>query len=121
MIEDIVLYLIGFSILCILQSFFINGVYFAFSGGCLNDLEKGKICRGNILYSIKPSFFERNKDKMWSKCCYTCVRCMSSTYTIITYWPLVLYLFGFHWIEIFVWLVNVNVICSLNWVIYKKL
>lgn len=119
--QEIFYYIGSFCLFIILQSLAINGIYYAFSGGCLNDIDKGKICKGNIFFLINPDFFDKNKDKEWARPIFSCVRCMASTYSIITYWPVVLYLFGFHWIEIFVWVFDVCILASLNWLIFRKL
>lgn len=118
---EIFYYISSFCLFVILQALVINGIHYAFSGGCIPDIEKGKVCKGNILYLIRPAFFERNKDKNWSKPIFSCVRCMSSAYSIITYWPIVIYLFGFHYMEILIWLFDICILSSLNWIIYKKL
>lgn len=57
----------------------------------------------------------------WSKPISSCIKCMSSFYSMITYWPLVLWIFGFSVWEIPLFVVNVFILVSLNWFIYKRL
>jgi hypothetical protein len=70
---------------------------------------------------VWPFFFERNKVKWWSSPLYSCIKCMSSVWGAITFWPIVVYLFRFHWIQIGIFLFDVPILCSLNYYIYKKL
>ena len=118
---DDILYLVGFCLFVVLQSLAINGLYYAFQGGCVQDLHKGKVCKGNVFYMVWPFFFERNKVKWWSSPLYSCIKCMSSVWGAITFWPIVVYLFRFHWIQIGIFLFDVPILCSLNYYIYKKL
>lgn len=120
LIDDI-LYLVGFCLFVVLQSLFINGIHYALQGSCVNELNKGKVCKGNVFYMIGPSFFERNKNKWWSSPIFSCIKCMSSVWGAITFWPVVVYLFGFHWVQIGVFLFDVPILCSLNYYIYKRL
>lgn len=121
MIEQYILYLIWFCLFVILQGLAINGVYESFRGGCVNDIKKGEICSGNILYMVAPKFFERNKNKYWSKPFFSCVRCMSSVWGAITFFPAIIYLFNFQWVEIPLFIADVFILVSVNWYIYKKL
>lgn len=121
MIEQITLYIISFSIFVILQSLVINGIKTCFEGGCTNDIEKGIVCKGMIFYKLNPEFFERNKDTWWSPAVFTCIKCMASLWGTITYWPVVLFLFDFHFIEILVFIFDLFILVTLNWIIYKKL
>ncbi len=116
-----VLYLVGFCLFVVLQSLAINGIHYALQGGCINDFNKGKVCKGNMLYMIWPTFFERNRSKWWSSAAYSCIKCMSSCWGAITFWPVVVYLFGFHWVQVGVFLFDVPILCSLNFYIYKRL
>jgi hypothetical protein len=108
-------------IFVLLQALMINGIYYCFQGGCTNDLMKGTICSGNIFYKIAPKFFERNKNKTWSTPLLGCVKCMASTYGTLSFWFFVLYVYGFAPIEIGAWIMDVFVLVSVNWIIYKML
>ncbi len=121
MITDVVLYLVAFAIFVIMQSFAINGIYELFRGGCVNDMIDGRKCSGNLFYMIAPEFFEKNKSKKWSNPFFSCVKCMASFYSFITFMPVVVYLFGFHFIELFAWAFDAFILVALNYFIYKKL
>lgn len=111
----------AFAIFCLLQSLLINGVYEAARGKCINDMIKGEICDGNIFYKMAPSWFERNKGKVWMLPLFGCVKCMASAHSIYTYWPVALWSFGFHWWEVYLWFMDILILVSLNAYIYKKL
>jgi hypothetical protein len=100
--------LVEFCLFLILQSFFINGVHFCFQ-------------KDNIFYRINPIFFENNKKKWWAYPIFSCIRCMSSVYGTITFWPVVVYVFGFNIAEIFVFFIDIGCLITLNFMIYKKL
>jgi len=120
MAQEIVLYLVSFLIFVVLQAMAINGIFELFRGSKINDLIKGEIYKGNLFYMISPKFFEKNKDKFWASNLFGCVKCMSSTYSLITFFPLVIYLFGFHWEEIFIWAFDAFILVFLNYFFYKK-
>lgn len=105
----------------LLQAIFINGVHELFKGGCITDISSGKKCSGNLFYSINPSFFEKYKNTNWSKPLWSCIKCQSSIWSIITFWPVVIYLFGFHIWEIPVWIFDSCSLVFLNYYWYKKL
>ena len=119
--SEVLIDLICFCIFVFLQALFINGIYECFQGGCVQDMNTGKKCDGMIFYKINPSFFEKNKGKWWSYFIFYCVKCMSSFWGALTFWPVVIYFFGFHYEEIFVYLFDIGVLITLNWIIYKKL
>jgi hypothetical protein len=111
----------AFFVFIILQGLAINGAYEAFAGGCVTDINGKKSCSGNILYMLNPAFFERNKNKYWAKPFFACVKCMSSAWGSITFWGTVIPVFGFHLFEIWVWIWDVFILVSVNWIISKKL
>lgn len=121
MIEQVVLYVIGFIIFCVLQSLSIHGIYYAFSGGCLDQLDGSKFCNGSIFYKISPSFFEKNRGKCWTMPLWGCYKCMASFWGFVTFWGTVLPLFGFYLFEIWVFIFNVFILVSINSWIYKKI
>jgi hypothetical protein len=118
---EILQYIIGFAIFMIMQAFFINGVFELCRGKCVNDIKDGKKCSGNLFYMINPEFFERGKGKEWGNPLFSCVRCMASVWSLITFFPTVIYLFGFHLVEIPVWVFDAIGLVSLNYLVYKKL
>jgi len=113
--------LVEFLIFIILQALCINGIHYCFHGGCVNDIVKGKVCSGNVFYKISPSFYEKHRGKWWTFPLWNCVRCMASVYGSLTFWPTVIYLFGFHYVEIPVWIFDMFILVTVNWIIYKKL
>ena len=107
-------------VFCVIQAFMINGLYEAMRGKKLDDINRGIVYEGSILYMVYPKFFEYAKDKYWAKPIFVCVKCMSSLWGAITFFPLVIYLFGWHLEEIFVYIVDVFCLVPLNYIIYKK-
>jgi hypothetical protein len=49
-----------------------------------------------------------------------CIKCMSSFWGALTFWPVVLFLFGFNWLEIPVFFADMFSLTYLNWVLYLK-
>lgn len=105
MIRTDVLYLIGFGVMTVIQAVFINGVQIS--------MGEGMILNGfrNWAVSVSPVF---------AKPLGSCIKCMSSVWGAITYWPLVVHLFGFRILEIPVFLVDVFCLVFLNFYFYKK-
>jgi hypothetical protein len=101
-------WLIEFSIFLILQALFINGVKYCFE-------------KDSIFYRMSPGFFERNKGKAWTYPVYACVRCMGGVYGAITFWPTVIIMYGFHWQEVPLSILNIGCLITLNFIIYKKM
>lgn len=118
---NIVLYTIGFCLFLPIQSLAINGWHECFVGKQWMDIDKGKMTAGNIFYKISPSFFEKNRGKTWTMPLWGCVKCESSVIGSITFWGVVLSLFGFHWIEFIAYLFDIFSLVSLNYWIYKRL
>jgi hypothetical protein len=122
MIEKLFLYLVSFSVFVVLQSLAINGIYDCFRGSAIKDDVSKKISyQGMVLYKIAPTFFEKYKYREWSKPLYSCIRCMASVYGALTYFPTVIYFWGFKWIEIPVFLFDIFILVYLNFYFYKKL
>lgn len=104
-----------------MQALIINGIYECFRGGCIEDMTKGRLCAGNILWKLNPEFFENNKHKMWAQPLFGCIKCMASAYGAITFWPPVLWKFGFHFWEIPVFIADMFILVYLNYFLYKRL
>lgn len=104
---ELLVKLLCFAIFLIMQSIFINGVHFCFE-------------KGNVFYILNPVFFEKNKKKWWALPIWVCIRCMASVYGTITYWPAVIYGYGFHYIDIPVFIFDVVCLTVINWIVYKK-
>jgi|ERR1700733_2714703 len=49
-----------------------------------------------------------------------CIKCMASVGSIVTFWPAVLFVYGWHPMEVFAWIMDIFVLISLNSYIYKK-
>jgi hypothetical protein len=119
---DIILYGIGFLLMVLIQALVINGIHECFQGGAMKDELSGKThYQGMVFYMLAPKFFERNKYKSWSKPFFSCVRCMASIYSLITYWPLIIYLFGFTIIEVPIFIADMFCVSIIAWLIYKKI
>ncbi len=118
---EVLCWLVAFILFLLIQGLMINGVHYCCQGACVNEINKGKVCNGNIFYKINPSFFERSKNKWWSFPIFSCVRCMSSLHGTLSYWPLALWVFGFNYWQIAVWVVDMFCLIGVNYWIYKKL
>lgn len=122
MIVNVLLYLISFSVFVILQSLAINGWHECFTGEKLIDgVTKTIDYQGMIGYMIAPKWIEKNKRKAWLKPVIGCIKCESSVMGGITFWGAVIPIFGFHPIEILVFIFDVFILVSLNWFIFKRL
>jgi len=99
-------YLFEFLVFTILQSLFINGIRETFN-------------EGMIFYRVKL-FIDKHVNEFWRKPLYSCVRCMSGLYGALTFFPLVIYLFGFRWEEILVFIFDVGILIYLNYFFYKR-
>lgn len=111
---------ICFCVFLILQGLYINSIYELCRGKCVDEAGMKK-CSGNLFYEIKPLFFEGNKDKFWAKPLYTCVRCMASVHGTYTFWIAALLVHGFSFNLILVWLFDIVILVSINWLIFKKI
>lgn len=49
-----------------------------------------------------------------------CIKCMSSFWGALTFWPVVLFLLGFNWLEIPVFFADMFSLTYINWILYKK-
>lgn len=113
--------LMCFFIFVVFQSLVINGVYESFKGSKYVD-ENGKVTYGGmIFYNISPKFFEKVRFKWWVKPMWGCIKCMASVWGAITFWPTVIYLFGFLWVEIPIFIADVFMLVYLNYFFYKRI
>lgn len=101
-----VLYLLSFLIFCFLQSLMIVGLKSCFEQGEIFE----KVAR-LITYKLGP---------WWSRPVVGCVKCMSSLYGSITYWPVVLSVYGFEWWQVALWLPDLLIVLYFNWFLYKR-
>lgn len=117
---NLLIQLASFIAFAFLQGMVINGIYEAFRGKCVQDINKGEICGGNIFYKINPKFFERHRDKTWTLPLWGCVKCMASVWGGITFWTTMIILFGFHWQQILIFVADVFALVFINAYLYKK-
>lgn len=118
----LLIYMVCFLLFTVLQAWCINGIHSCFKGNMLVDGVSGKVdYQGMVFYMMAPKFFESNKNKAWSKPFFSCVMCMASVWGALTFWPLVIYLFGFRWLELYVFGLDVFILVYLNKYFYSKI
>jgi hypothetical protein len=120
MVEHVLLYTILFGIFVVLQSLAINGIHECFKGSEWKDLNKGDTYSGMIFYPI-ARWMKRNIKQQWIlKPTVDCIKCASSFWGAITYWPIVLIVFGFYTVEILIFIFDMFILVYLNYFFYKK-
>jgi hypothetical protein len=83
-------------------------------------------CRIKIKNNADWRFFiykeyEDYKYPVWlRKPIIQCIKCMASFWGALTFWPVVLFLFGFNLIEIPIFFADMFSLAYLNWVLYLK-
>lgn len=98
--------MIDWIIFLFLQGLFINGI----------SLSMGE---GMILSRYKNWLKKRHE---WiGKPFGLCVMCMSSVFGTITFWPMILYIYGFRPIELFAWVIDCFSLVSISLWVYKKI
>lgn len=69
-------------------------------------------------------FYKEYEDYKYSKWIrkpiIQCIKCMASFWGGLSYWPVVLFLFGFNWLEVPVFFADMFCLTYLNWVLYLK-
>ncbi len=98
----------------IMQAWIVNGVHIAFKGYI--DRETG-VPHGNIFYLMFA--YKWTGEEWWQKPLYSCVKCMASFWGAATFWPVILYIFKFNWVEIPIFVADVFALAFLNWFFYK--
>lgn len=93
-------------------------IFVLFQGLAINGFQQA-MDEGMILNGYKN--WLKNRKSWFGKPMGLCIRCMASIGGTITFWPSVLYGFGFKPIEIFAWLFDIFVLVSVNWILYKKM
>lgn len=99
-------YVISFLVFIVLQSMFINGVKELYSEGML-------------FYKFRL-FIDKYISDFWRKPIYSCIRCMAGLYGAITFFPTTIYLFGWKWELIPVYIFDVGILIFLNFYFYKR-
>jgi hypothetical protein len=117
---EIVCWLVCFLLFTVTQSLIINGIFYCWEGGCRKDLTRGEVCEGMIFYPFRR-FLEKHISEWWQKPLFKCVRCGASVYGTVTFWPIVLWVFGFQYWQIGIWIVDIFILVYLNYFFYKKL
>lgn len=108
MIDNLLIGIITFFLFALLQAIIINGIYES-----MNE---------KMILSWIPKLIKKViKNEYWQKPIFGCIKCMASLYGALTFWPLVLYLFGWYWQEIPIFIADVFTLVTLNWWIYKRL
>ena len=101
-------YVVSFSLFVVLQSLAINGV---------------KICfqEGMIFYKFGEWLKRVVKNKELIRPIFLCINCMASFWSAITFFSMVLPIYGFRWVELVVWVWDAFILCALSGYIYKKI
>lgn len=93
-------------------------IFVLFQGLAINGFQQA-MDDGMILSSYKKWL---KRQRSWiGKPLGLCIKCMASVGSIVTFWPVALYVYGFRPFEIFVWIFDSFVLISVNWWIYKKM
>lgn len=62
------------------------------------------------------------KQKSWiGKPGGLCIKCLSSIGGTITFWPVVLFMYGWHPVELFVWVLDMLSLVVVNFWVFKKM
>lgn len=104
--SEVLIYLVCFLLFSVLQSWFINGV-------------KELYNQDMFLYKFRL-FIDKHLKEFWRKPVYSCIRCMSSLYGIITFAPTTIYIFGLRWELIPACIFNIVILIFLNYFFYKR-
>jgi len=101
-----------------IQAMIINGVHQSFKGYKVTDPTNGEVTyHGMIFYLLFA--YKWDKENWWHKPLYSCVKCMASVWGFVTFWPTVLYIFGFELWQIPLYTADVFALVYLNWIFYK--
>lgn len=120
---NILEYMVAFSLFCLLQAFAINGLFYAFKWETKNKTNGDIEISGNLLFPV-AKWVGTRKSKFWkliSRPFSQCIRCAASLWGAVTFFPIVIWVFGFEWWEFGVYVFDVLILVSLNWLVYKKL
>lgn len=100
--------LICFLLFVLIQSLAINGLKLCF------DKEE-------IFYKVRLLLDRILRREWMRKPLYSCVKCMSSFWGGISFWSVVIPLFGYHNFEISIFIFDVFILVYLNYFIYKRI
>jgi hypothetical protein len=101
-----IVFLVKFLLFAFIQALFINGLKDSFSKDMIFD---------------KPAeWISKKLGPWWSKPIVGCIKCMSSFWGGVTFWPTVLLLYGFQFWQLPVYVADVFILVYLNWFLYKR-
>jgi hypothetical protein len=93
-------------------------IFVLFQGLAINGFQQS-MDEGMILNGYKNWL---KKQKSWfSKPMGLCIKCSASVGGTVTFWPVVLYVYGWKPIELFGWVFDVFILVTVNFWIFKKL
>jgi hypothetical protein len=93
-------------------------IFVLFQGLAINGFQQA-MDEGMIFEGYKKWL---KKQKVWfGKPMGLCIKCSASVGSAVTFWPVALYAYGFHWFEFYIWVLDAFVLVSINWYIFKKL
>lgn len=97
----------------------INAIIFVlFQGLAINGFQQA-MEEGMILNAYRKWL---KKKKSWiGKPLGLCIKCSASVGSILTFWPSILFMYGWHPFEIFAWGFDAFILISVNWMIFKKM
>ena len=49
---EVLCWILCFLGFCIVQALVINSLHYCFQGGCVQELNKGKVCKGGVFYMM---------------------------------------------------------------------
>ena len=107
-IMNVVVLLIGFCVFVFLQALLINGL-------------KETMREGMILQWFPVCIKKVIKNEFWHKGLFSCIQCMGGAFGLITFWSVVIPVFGFCYKEIGVSIADCFILVFVNGVVYKKL
>jgi hypothetical protein len=99
-------------IFLVVQAMVINGIHISFKG-----YKQDGVPHGNIFYLLFAHKW--SGDEWWQKPLYSCVKCMASVWGALTFWPVVVYNFGFDIVQVPLFIADVFALSYLNWFFYK--
>jgi len=92
-------------------------IFVLFQGLAINGFQQA-MDEGMILNGYK--FWLKSKKSWFGKPMGLCIRCMASVGGSITFWPAALYGYGFRWVEVFAWVMDIFVLVYINFYFFKK-
>lgn len=93
-------------------------IFVLFQGLAINGFQQA-MDDGMIFHPYK--LWLQKRPKWFSKPMGLCVQCSASVGSIVSFWPAVLYIYGWKPIEVFAWFFDIFVLVALNRLIYKFL